>query len=60
MLFLKIDHSNPRLIFTGKLNILEELDFSKTKNEVVIRNLNYFERLEQVFVLSALDENGVT
>ena len=60
MLLLKIDHNNPRLSYNRRFNILEELDFSKTKNEMVTKHLSYFSLLkEPLFTLSTLDENGV-
>ena len=59
MLLLKIDHSNPKLTFNSKLNIIDELDFSKIKNELITTHVSYFQAYkEPIFTLSSLDENG--
>lgn len=62
MLLTKIDHSKPKLTPNGKFNLLEELDFSRIRNELVAKNIDYFEyKIEEnnEFKLSDIDENGV-
>jgi len=61
MLLTKIDHSNPKLTPNGVFNLLEELDFTRIRNDIVARNIEYFtiDKKQEELNLSEVDENGV-
>lgn len=61
-----LDHSNPQLTYSSIFNILDELDLSRSKSDILQKNLIYFENKNfyktdsktKTFILAELDENG--